>query len=124
MHCWKLKLTCFSDESKCELEIGISSYTLCLGEKQTKGAWQYSSRKQPKTSRSDGQIPSITSVENNDVLIVFLNLESKKLTIYNVRSKQTEIFAGIEGDNLSPITRCDMWQLEYGDEQYPRLALQ
>ena len=37
MHCWKLKLTCFSDESKCELEIGISSYTLCLGEKQTKG---------------------------------------------------------------------------------------
>ena len=61
MHCWKLKLTCFSDESKCELEIGISSYTLCLGEKQTKGAWQYSSRKQPKASRSDGQIPSITS---------------------------------------------------------------
>ena len=124
MHCWKLKLTCFSDESKCELEIGITSYTLFSGEKQTKGAWQYSSRKQPKTSRSDGQIPSITSVENNDVFIVFLNLESKKLTIYNVRSKQTEIFAGIEGDNFSPIIRCDMWQLRYGDEQYPRLALQ
>ena len=124
MHCWKVKLTCFSDESKCELEIGITSYPRFLGEKRTKWAWQHSSRKQPKTSRSDGQIPSITSVEDNDVFIVFLNLESKKLTIYNVRSKQTEIFAGIEGDNLSPIIRCDMWQLGYGDERYPRLALQ
>ena len=125
MHCWKLKLTCFSDERKYDLEIGITSYTLFLGEKQTKWAWQYSSGKQPKTSRSDGQIPSITSVEDNDVFIVFLNLESKKLTIYNVRSKQTEIFVGInKGGKLSPIIRCDMWQLRYGDKQYPRLALQ
>ena len=124
MHCWKLKLTCFSEDSQCELEIGITSYPLFLGEKQTKWAWQYSSRKQAKTSRSDGQIPSITSVEDNDVFIVFLNLESKKLTIYNVRSKQTEIFAGIEGGKLSPIIRCDMWKFRYVDEQYPRLALQ
>ena len=124
MHCWKVKLTCFSDESKCELEIGITSYPRFLGEKRTKWAWQHSSRKQPKTSRSDGQIPSITSVEDNDVFIVFLNLESKKLTIYNVRNKQTEIFAEIEGYNLSPIIGCDMWQLGYGDERYPRLALQ
>ena len=70
------------------------------------------------------QMPSITSVENNDVFIVFLNLESKKLTIYNVRSKQTEIFAGIEGDNFSPIIRCDVSGLIDLDGLYPELALQ
>ena len=124
MHCWKLKVTPFSDQSNCDLEIGIASNPRYYDEKQTKWAWQYSSRKQPKTSRSDGQIPSITSVENNDVFIVFLNLEPKKLTMYNVRSKQTEIFAGIEGDNFSPIFRCDAdWDMMY-NRPYTRLALQ
>ena len=125
MHCWKLKVTSFSDESKCDLEIGIASNPRYYDQKQTKWAWQYnSSRWEPILSRSDGQIPSMTSVENNDVFIVFLNLESKKLTIYNVRSKQTEIFAGIEGDNFSPIIRCDMWEFRYEDERHSRLALQ
>ena len=124
MHCWKLKVTSFSGQSNCDLEIGIASNPRYYGEGQTKWAWQYSSRLEPKLSRSDGQIPSITSVENNDVFIVFLNLESKKLTIYNVRSKQTEIFAGIEGDNLSPIIRCDAdWDMMY-NRPYTRLALQ
>ena len=123
MHCWKLKVTSFRDQSNCDLEIGIASNPRYYDQKQTKWAWQYNSRREPKLSRSDGQIPSITSVENNDVFIVFLNLESKKLTIYNVRSKQTEIFAGIEGDNFSPIFRSDDWDM-MNNWSLPRLALQ
>ena len=123
MHCWKLKVTSFSDQSNCDLEIGIASNPRYYGEGQTKWAWQYNSRLEPKLSRSDGQIPCITSVENNDVFIVFLNLKSKKLTIYNVRSKQTEIFAGIEGDNFSPIFRSDDWDV-MNNWSHPRLALQ
>ena len=124
MHCWKLKLTSFGDEDNCVLEIGITYNGRYYGQKQTRWSWQYHSRVEPKLSRSDGQMPSITSVENNDVFIVFLNLESKKLTIYNVRSKQTEIFAGIEGDNFSPIIRCDVLGLIDLDGLYPELALQ
>lgn len=123
MHCWKLKVTSFSDEVNCVLEIGITYNLHYYDLKQTRWSWQYRSRVGPKLSRSDGQIPSITSVENNDVFVVFLNLESKKLTIYNVRSKQTEIFEGIEGDNFSPIIRCDVELLNvYGP--FPELALQ
>ena len=122
MHCWKLKVTSFSDESDCDLEIGITSNPDSFDQKETK--WQYRSRMEPKLSRSDGQIPSISSVENNDVFIVFLNLESKKLTIYNVRSKQTEIFAGIEGDNFSPIVRCNVWGIRFVGMLHPGLALQ
>ena len=125
MHCWKLKVTSFSDESNCELEIGITSNPRYYDQKQTKWAWKYHSRMEPKLSRSDGQIPSITSVENNDVFIVFLNLESKKLTIYNVRSEQTEIFVGIEGDNFSPIIqRRFVLESMKLDELYPEVALQ
>ena len=76
-------------------------------QQQDKWSWKYSSvTKPPQSSRSDGQIPSITSVEDNDVFIVFLNLETQKLTIYNVRSKQTEIFTGIE-EGVSSITRSE-----------------
>ena len=76
-------------------------------QQQEKWSWKYSSfTKPPQSSRSDGHIPSITSVEDNDVFIVFLNLEIQKLTIYNVRSKQTEIFTGIEG-GVSSITRSE-----------------
>ena len=124
MHCWKLKVTSFSDKDNCVLEIGITYNGRYYGQKQTRWSWQYHSRVEPKLSRSDGQIPSITSVENNDVFIVFLNLQSKKLTIYNVRSKQTEIFAGIEGDDFSPIIRCDVLELIDLYGLYPELALQ
>ena len=124
MHCWKLKVTSFSDESNCEIEIGISSNPRYYDQKQTKWAWKYNSLLQSKLSRSDGQIPSITSVENNDVFIVFLDLESKKLTIYNVRSKQTEIFVGIEGDSFSPIIRRFVLEPMKLDELYPEVALQ
>ena len=76
-------------------------------QQQGKWSWKYRSfTKSPQSSRSDGQVPSITSVEDNDVFIVFLNLETQKLTIYNVRSKQTEIFTGIEG-GVSSITRSE-----------------
>ena len=76
-------------------------------QQQGKWSWKYRSfTKSPRSNRSDGQVPSITSVEDNDVFIVFLNLETQKLTIYNVRSKQTEIFTGIEG-GVSSITRSE-----------------
>ena len=135
MHCWKVRLTSFSDESSCLLEIGITPSNVYHGLKyavqqyavqQANWSWQYNSGKVPKPSRSDGQTPSITSVQNNDVFIVFLNLESKKLTIYNVRSKQTEIFTGIER-NVSSIIRSELLRDEWGNLGYgqcPRLALQ
>lgn len=76
-------------------------------QQQDKWSWKYSSfTKPPQSSRSDGQFPSITSVEDNDVFIVSLNLETQKLTIYNVRSKQTEIFTGIE-EGVSSIPRSE-----------------
>ena len=96
-----------SGEYDCSTRKGSSLSGFVQQQQQEKWSWKYSSfTKPPQSSRSDGQIPSITSVEDNDVFIVFLNLEIQKLTIYNVRSKQTEIFTGIEG-GVSSITRSE-----------------
>ena len=137
MFCWKLQLTSFRDEIDCELEIGIipsdynprgiASYAFSFGQltQQVKWSWKYSKRMiSSQPSRSDGQNPSITCVENNDVFIVFLNLETKKLIIYNVRSKQSEIFTGIER-GVYPVSRCEPRLTDYGVQSpRPQLALQ
>ena len=96
-----------SGEYDCSTRKGGPPPGFVQQQQQEKWSWKYRSfTKSPQSSRSDGQVPSITSVEDNDVFIVFLNLETQKLTIYNVRSKQTEIFTGIEG-GVSSITRIE-----------------
>ena len=96
-----------SGEYDCCTRKGGSPSGFVQQQQQAKWSWKYSSfTKPPQSSRSDGHIPSITSVEDNDVFIVFLNLEIQKLTIYNVRSKQSEIFTGIKG-GVSSITRSE-----------------
>ena len=55
-----------------------------------------------------------------------LILATKKLIIYNVRSKQTEIFTGVEGDGLVPIILCQYSggkRYRYA-EAYPKLDVQ
>lgn len=141
MYCWKLRLTSFKGEIDSELEIGVTASGYNSGgygystrrktferqQQQAKWSWGYStSTISSQASRSDGQIPSITSVEDNDVFIVFLNLETKKLTIYNVRSKQTEIFTGIER-YVSSFIRSESsvaWEEEVWGEPCPLLAFQ
>lgn len=64
-------------------------------------------------------------MEDSDVFTVFLNVETKKLIIYNARSKQTEIFTGVEGDGLIPIISCQYSGKHYGyAETYPMLDVQ
>lgn len=125
MYCWKLQLTSFKGEIDSELEIGVTRRQRQLA----KWSWGYSTdTMSSQASRSDGQIPSITSVQDNDVFIVFLNLERKKLTIYNVRSKQTEIFTGIAGYVSSSFIRSESpvaWEEEeVWGEPCPVLAFQ
>ena len=140
MYCWKLRLTSFKGEIDSDLEIGItasgynsggygySSLGARLGRQQqlAKWSWRYTTdTMSSQASRSDGQIPSITSVEDNDVFTVFLNLQTKKLTIYNVRSKQTETFTGIK-DYVSFFIRSESpvaWEEVWG-KPCPVLAFQ
>lgn len=104
MQCWKLKLVSYSGTS--ELEIGVqASVVQTIGgsvfgrSKPGKWSWQcHPFRQEDKFVRSDGQMASITSVEDDDVFSVFLNLAAKKLIIYNTRSKQSETFTGVEGE--------------------------
>ena len=103
--CWKLQLVNSFIATASELQIGVmnwnqrSSFTLPV-----KWFWHYKAANQVKDClRSDHQKTSITSVQDNDVFTVFLNLNTKKLIIYNVRSKQAEIFTKVAGDHLFPI---------------------
>ncbi len=111
MHSWKLQLVSFSPDRDRfgHLEVGIIAGSTVYhflyeneGKQQTtKWCWCYNSAKLIST-RSDGQQSSITSVQGNDVFTVFLNLETKKLIIYNIRSKQAELFTGVEGEQFFP----------------------
>ena len=108
MQCWKLKFVCYSGIITNPLEIGVQTSTtsghksgfggLSFGFLHSrKWSWYYDPLRQ-RFSRSDGKKPSIISVQNNDVLTVFVNHKSKKFIIYNGRSKQCEIFTDVEGE--------------------------
>ena len=109
-YCWKLQLV---GDSRCSLEIGVNnnlpSYSLGFynapPDSRNPGKWSWSYDDQ-QPFRSDRQGPSITSVKEKDVFTLFLNFETKKLIIYNQRSKQTEIFNGVQGNGLFPIISC------------------
>ena len=123
MQCWKLKLVTFiGARIHNALGIGVQTNTGAFSlsskrQRQTKWSWQYdpSRLQQGCSSRSDSKKPSIISVQHNDVFTVFLNLETRKLIIYNDRSKQSEIFTGLEGEVIPFYTPSDM---EFGNTCY------
>ena len=109
-HCWKLQLFSFNDR-ECALEIGVRvNRSFGFGGK----LWYWSYDYGP--IRSDREKPSIVSVLNNDVFTVFLNPETEKLIIYNNRSKQTDIFTGVQAVEVLPIISEDF--------TVPRIALE
>ena len=142
MHCWKLRLSSFSAEKTCQLEVGVMASQNISGSgrprvKQSKWSWCYytgvpwhdlddvDGSELQTSKRSDDKKSSITSVQDNDVFTVFVNIETKKLIIYNDRSKQTEIFTGVQGDELVPVISSESSQGYFGyDQDYPRLEVQ
>ena len=109
---WKLQLTSFNAPEKWQLEIGVKAQTYNgrrMKTTESKWSWSYNEWMQGPF-RSDSQQPSITSVQNKDVFTVYLNLVTKKLIIYNNRSRQSEIFTGVQGNggSILRIASCDV----------------
>ena len=109
-HSWKLQLLSFSLQEESRLEIGCSSGPVYdrggyERSKSLKWCWYHECNifAKSKSWRSDRQKSSISSVQDNDVFTVFLNIETKKLIIYNVRNKQAEMFTGVQGEQLCPV---------------------
>ena len=114
-HCWKIKVH-LTPGSRSNFEIGVSSVKLadglvylrdvevkrsswCLGYVGKRG------KEVVKFSRSDNsRVVTINSLRHGDVFSVYLNFDTKKLVIYNARSKQIEVFTdAFVGDKVVPI---------------------
>ena len=52
---------------------------------------------------SQGIKASITNFQHGDIFSVYLNRDTKKLVIYNQRSKQVEVFTDVQGEKVRPI---------------------
>ena len=111
---WKLQLTSFNAKKISQLEIGVKALwnrghqaTASWGA-ESKWSWSYNTMTQGPF-RSDSQHPSITSVQDNDLFTVYLNLATQKLIIYNDRSRQSEIFTGVQGNggSMHHIASCN-----------------
>ena len=92
MHSWKLKYL-GSTPGNSKVEIGVSysdgssyyyKYTWCC---------QNNAYTTCRGSNSSGNQASITSLQNDDILSVYLNQTTKKLFIYNHRNEQLEAFS-------------------------------
>lgn len=113
MHSWKLQLVSYSPPNQKrngqEVIIGVRNYSRSdlydyafQLKRESKWCWCFNSAKQD-FSRSDGRPSSITSVQNKDIFTIFLNFDTRKLIVYNARSKQAELFTEVEGNPLSPL---------------------
>ena len=94
-HCWKLKyLGSTPENSKKKVEIGVYYHDNYYSGYDYRYTWcrQNNAYTTCRGSGSSGNQASITSLQNNDILSVYLNLTSYKLVIYNHRSEQSEIF--------------------------------
>ena len=102
LHCWKQKFKGYND-GKTRLEVGVSCVTPADGTRRC--SWCFQKRQSPKRFlRSDNQNgASITSINHGDILTCYLNCDTKKLIIYNQRSKQSEIFSNVEGGRILPV---------------------
>ena len=112
-HCWKIKLRLFPD-TKRTFQIGVSCFKQADGEsnldseevKRSSWCGRFLGRGGRVTfSRSDNpHAAAINSLHDGDVFSVYLNFDTKKLVIYNTRSKQTEVFTdAFAGDKVVPI---------------------
>ena len=110
-HCWKVKLLSLNEQRgrKQEIAIGVNKkhpadgFHYCVySSVNRKWSWHYEATSQ-RSWRSDHKHTSITSVQDNDVFTVFLNFETNKLIIYNVRSRQAETFTHVAGGSMVPV---------------------
>ena len=118
-HCWKLMYLKGSSTQGGKFEIGVSCYTPADGvshqsDTETKRCtWCCNVRRSNYNysscdysySRSDSQgiKASITNFQHGDIFSVYLNRDTKKLLIYNQRSKQVEVFTDVQGEKVRPI---------------------
>lgn len=103
MHCWKLQLLLGDEDIVSLLEIGVQTQDAEYGWVPLKNAiWSWNLNGKD-SCRSDLKPASITDAVDKDVFTVFLNLENNKLIVYNVRSKQAEVFANVEGEHFVPV---------------------
>jgi len=111
-HCWKLMhLMTVAFKGSRIYEIGVSCYTPadgvnCPYDRDTKRCtWcKHRKRHSMKYSRSDNPFEaSITDCVHGDIFSLYLNLDTRKLFIYNDRSKQVEVFTDVEGEKVRPI---------------------
>ena len=111
MLCWKLQFTTFNAQGGCELEIGV------IRDRQYFGGWNncYYETVEPRWPwccntltqspfRLDSRQPSITSVQDNGIFTVFVNLVTEKLVICNSRSRLWEMFTGVQGNGASTLS--------------------
>ena len=101
MHSWKLKYL-GSTPGNSKVEIGVSysdgssyyyKYTWCC---------QNNAYTTCRGSNSSSNQASITSLQNDDILSVYLNQPAKKLFIYNHRNEQLEAFSTCS---------CSIWRV-------------
>ena len=101
MHCWKLQLLVGDEDTVSPLAIGVQTQVAGYykGSSMNDESWIWNLNRKG-SSRSDRKPASIKDVVDKDVFTVFLNLENNKLIVYNVRSKQAEVFTNVKGNTL------------------------
>ena len=106
-HCWKVKVGLLSQCNKLQrVEIGVSCMKQADYTEIKRCSWfcQVGWKTGCQFSRSDSpHAAAITSLFNGDVFSVYLNFDSKKLILYNARSKNAEVFTGLKGELILPI---------------------
>ena len=109
-HCWKLKFRGFG--KKPSAEIGVRSVTpadgvnILFDVETRRYTWCCDLKGFNHIScfRSDNPCAaSITWVQAGDIFSLYLNCDTKKLIVYNHRSKETEIFTDVNGGVIRPI---------------------
>ena len=116
MHSWKLQLVSYSpgqERNGQKIIIGVDRNGFVYDyldfggssrQKSETNEWWWCFNSANKTfRRSDGQPSSITSVQDKDIFTVFLDLDARTPIVYNARSKQAELFTGVQGKQFSPL---------------------
>ena len=98
-YCWRLGL----DNSNYDYNVEIGVMARVSGMFSAKWSWECGGGYEG-CYRSDGEWSSITTTEINDKFTVFLNFETQTLRIYNNRSKETEIFTDVSGNEVVAVT--------------------
>ena len=92
MHSWKLKYLGSTPENS-KVEIGVSYFDGRRNHYRYTWCCQNNAYTTCRGYGSSGNQASITSLQNDDILSVYLNQTTKKLFIYNHRNEQLENFS-------------------------------